>query len=61
MKSGSLPSMTAVLSCKSYLFSLIPGMVGYGMAKAAIHQLVHSLGDKDSGMPPDSLAVAILP
>ncbi|XP_076470164.1 dihydropteridine reductase-like [Babylonia areolata] len=38
-----------------------PGMIGYGLAKAAVHQLVKSLGQDNSGMPPDSIAVAILP
>ncbi|XP_025094066.1 dihydropteridine reductase-like isoform X2 [Pomacea canaliculata] len=38
-----------------------PGMVGYGLAKAAVHQLTQSLAGDNSGMPSDSLAVAILP
>ncbi|OWR51122.1 dihydropteridine reductase [Danaus plexippus] len=38
-----------------------PGMIGYGVAKAAVHQLTKSLGAKDSGLPENSLAVAILP
>ncbi|CAG4947792.1 unnamed protein product [Colias eurytheme] len=38
-----------------------PGMIGYGMAKGAVHQLTKSLGAKDSGLPENSLAVAILP
>ncbi|XP_068620394.1 dihydropteridine reductase [Battus philenor] len=38
-----------------------PGMIGYGMAKAAVHQLTKSLGGKDSGLPENSLAVAIMP
>lgn len=38
-----------------------PGMIGYGMAKAAVHQLVLSLATKDSGLPDDSAAMAILP
>lgn len=38
-----------------------PGMIGYGMAKAAVHQLTKSLAAKDSGLPSESLAVAILP
>ncbi|KAL1122660.1 hypothetical protein AAG570_002987, partial [Ranatra chinensis] len=38
-----------------------PGMIGYGMAKAAIHQLTKSLAADKSGLPPNSLAVAILP
>ncbi|XP_028815555.1 quinoid dihydropteridine reductase a [Denticeps clupeoides] len=38
-----------------------PGMVGYGMAKAAVHQLCKSLAGEDSGMPTGAVAVAILP
>lgn len=38
-----------------------PGMMGYGMAKAAIHQLIKSLAGKNSGLPKDSSALAILP
>lgn len=37
------------------------GMIGYGMAKAAVHQLTKSLSQKGSGLPDNSLAVAILP
>ncbi|KAM7417211.1 hypothetical protein PAMA_017043 [Pampus argenteus] len=37
------------------------GMVGYGMAKAAVHQLCRSLAAKNSGMPSGAAAVAILP
>lgn len=37
------------------------GMVGYGMAKAAVHQLTQSLAAKNSGMPSGAVAVAILP
>ncbi|XP_034110119.1 dihydropteridine reductase [Drosophila sulfurigaster albostrigata] len=38
-----------------------PGMIGYGMAKAAVHQLTRSLAGKDSGLPNDALVVSILP
>lgn len=38
-----------------------PGMIGYGMAKAAVHQLTRSLGGDKSGLPANSLAVSILP
>lgn len=38
-----------------------PGMIGYGMAKAAVHQLTKSLAEKDSGLPADSLVLSILP
>ncbi|XP_046358508.2 dihydropteridine reductase-like [Haliotis rufescens] len=37
------------------------GMIGYGLAKAAIHQLVKSLAADNSGMPANSLSAAILP
>ncbi|XP_069350227.1 dihydropteridine reductase isoform X2 [Eulemur rufifrons] len=38
-----------------------PGMIGYGMAKSAVHQLCQSLAGKNSGLPPGSAAVAVLP
>lgn len=38
-----------------------PGMIGYGLAKSAVHQLTKSLAGKDSGLPDGSTAVAILP
>jgi len=38
-----------------------PGMAGYGMAKAAVHQLTQSLACKGSGLPDNCLAAAILP
>lgn len=36
-------------------------MIGYGMAKAAVHQLVRSLAAEDSGLPKNSSVIAILP
>ncbi|KAF9955367.1 hypothetical protein BGZ65_003429 [Modicella reniformis] len=38
-----------------------PFMIGYGMAKAAVHQLVLSLAEHDSGLPDDVKVNAILP
>uniref|UniRef100_A0A2K5CQU3 Dihydropteridine reductase n=1 Tax=Aotus nancymaae TaxID=37293 RepID=A0A2K5CQU3_AOTNA len=38
-----------------------PGMIGYGMAKGAVHQLCQSLAGKNSGMPSGSAAIAVLP
>jgi len=38
-----------------------PGMIGYGMAKAAVHQLTKSLAENKSGLPDNSLVVSILP
>lgn len=37
------------------------GMIGYGMAKAAVHQLTKSLAGSGSGLPAEALVVAILP
>lgn len=36
-------------------------MIGYGLAKAAVHQLTKSLAAEKSGLPEDSLVVSILP
>ena len=36
-------------------------MIGYGMAKAAVHQLVKSLAAPDGGLPTNSFVSAILP
>ena len=36
-------------------------MIGYGLAKAAVHQLVQSLSDNKSGLPTNSSVLAILP
>ncbi|KAG0361963.1 hypothetical protein BG005_006988 [Podila minutissima] len=38
-----------------------PFMIGYGMAKAAVHQLVASLAGPDSGLPATAKVNAILP
>lgn len=38
-----------------------PGMIGYGMAKGAVHQLCQSLAGKNSGMPTGAAAIAVLP
>lgn len=38
-----------------------PSMMGYGLAKAATHQLVKSMAAEGSGMPQNSTTIAILP
>uniref|UniRef100_A0A1I7YWP1 Dihydropteridine reductase n=1 Tax=Steinernema glaseri TaxID=37863 RepID=A0A1I7YWP1_9BILA len=38
-----------------------PGMIGYGMAKAAVQQLTRSLAGKASGLPNGTCSLAILP
>lgn len=36
-------------------------MLGYGLAKAAVHQFTQGLGQDGSGMPAKAAALAILP
>jgi len=38
-----------------------PGMIGYGMAKAAVQQLCKSLAQENSGLPKGSCVACILP
>jgi len=38
-----------------------PGMMGYGMAKAAVHQLVKSCGTEGAGLPAGSVTLGMLP
>lgn len=42
------------------MYQLI-GMMGYGMAKGAVHQLTKSLAGENSGLPANSLVASILP
>lgn len=57
LKAGGLLSLTGANPATSGT----PGMIGYGMAKAAVHQLTKSLAGTNSGLPENSLVVAILP
>ncbi|KAF7248287.1 Dihydropteridine reductase [Varanus komodoensis] len=57
LKEGGLLTLTGAKAA----LSGTPGMIGYGMAKAAVHQLCQSLSGSSSGLPPGSAAVAILP
>ena len=41
--------------------NVLIGMIGYGMAKAAVHQLVKSLAGKKGGLPENGFVAAILP
>jgi dihydropteridine reductase len=38
-----------------------PGMIGYGMAKAAVHQLTKSLATEGGGLPSNSFVATISP
>ncbi|CAL7938541.1 unnamed protein product [Xylocopa violacea] len=57
LKEGGFLSLTGAKAA----LGETPGMIGYGMAKAAVHQLTKSLAAKDSGLPKDSLVTSILP
>ncbi|ORZ20832.1 hypothetical protein BCR41DRAFT_334636 [Lobosporangium transversale] len=57
LKSGGLLTLTGAYPAQKGT----PFMIGYGMAKAAVHQLVASLAGPDSGIPADATVNAILP
>lgn len=57
LREGGLLSLTGAKAA----LEGTPGMIGYGMAKGAVHNLVKSLAGNDSGMPKDSTTLAILP
>jgi NAD(P)-dependent dehydrogenase (short-subunit alcohol dehydrogenase family) len=52
---------TLVLTGAQPALSPTPGMIGYGVAKAAVHQLTRSVGSDKGGLPKGSKALAILP
>jgi len=56
-KKGSL----LVLSGSAAALDPTPGMLGYGLTKAAVHHLTKSLAQPKSGLPPDASVLAILP
>lgn len=51
---------TLVLIGASAALDATPGMIGYGMAKAAVHHLVHSLAHK-GGLPTGAFVAAMCP
>ncbi|XP_003220476.1 dihydropteridine reductase [Anolis carolinensis] len=57
LKEGGLLTLTGAKAA----LTGTPGMIAYGMAKAAVHQLCQSLSSSNSGLPPGCSAVAILP
>lgn len=58
LKEGGLLQLTGA---KASLDGGTPGMMGYGMAKAAVHQLVKSLSMEGNGLPANTTALAICP
>jgi len=57
LKENGLIQLTGAKAALDYT----PEMIGYGMAKAAVHQLVSSLNSSRSGLPKHTTTVAILP
>jgi len=57
LKKGGLVVFTGSVAA----LSPTPGMIGYGMAKAATHHLVASLASPGSGLPEGATVAAILP
>lgn len=57
LKEGGLVTLTGAKAA----LEGTPGMIGYGMAKAAVHHLVKSLAGPKNGLPKDVKTVAILP
>jgi dihydropteridine reductase len=50
-----------VLTGASAALGATPGMMGYGIAKAAVHQLTKSAAANGSGLPANSKVAALLP
>ncbi|CEF64923.1 Dihydropteridine reductase [Strongyloides ratti] len=57
LKEGGILQLTGAAAAETGT----PGMIGYGMAKAAVHHLVKSLSMNDSGLPKNCNVLAILP
>lgn len=57
LKEGGLLTLTGAKAA----LDGTPGMIGYGLAKAAVHQLTKSLATEGSGLPKNASALAILP
>lgn len=55
----AFPSVPFIMS--HFISFKYVGMIGYGMAKAAVHQLVKSLADPSSGLPKNTFISAVLP
>ncbi|KAJ1980623.1 hypothetical protein H4R35_001054 [Dimargaris xerosporica] len=57
LRDGGMLSLTGALVAQQGT----PTMIGYGMAKASVHQLTVSLADPSSGMPKDASVNCLLP
>ncbi|KAI8100167.1 uncharacterized protein BX664DRAFT_323051 [Halteromyces radiatus] len=57
LKAGGLLTLTGALAA----VDATPGMIGYGVAKAAVHHLTKDLAQKNGGLPLDAKVIAICP
>ncbi|KAI9357174.1 hypothetical protein BD770DRAFT_345105 [Pilaira anomala] len=57
LQTGGLLSLTGALAA----LDATPGMIGYGIAKSAVHHLVKDLAAPSSGLPEGCKVTAILP
>jgi len=57
LKEGGLLTLTGAIPA----LDGTPGMIGYGMAKAAVHQLTKSLAADNGGLPSGAKVLTILP
>ncbi|CAO3615973.1 unnamed protein product [Cunninghamella blakesleeana] len=57
LKSGGLLTLTGALAA----LDATPGMIGYGIAKAAVHHLTKDLSQPESGLPEGAKVISICP
>lgn len=57
LKEGGLLTLTGAVPC----LNGTSGMIGYGLAKAAVHQLTKSLAQDKGGLPAGAAVLTILP
>ncbi|CAO3594796.1 unnamed protein product [Absidia cylindrospora] len=57
LQPGGLLTLTGALAA----VNATPGMIGYGVAKAAVHHLTQDLAADKSGMPQDSKVISLCP
>lgn len=55
--SGGLLTLTGALAA----LDATPGMIGYGIAKAAVHHLTKDLAQSGSGLPEGAKVISICP
>ncbi|SAL95353.1 hypothetical protein [Absidia glauca] len=57
LQTGGLLSLTGALAA----LDATPGMIGYGVAKAAVHHLTQDLAANNGGLPQDAKVITLCP